>query len=660
MAAKSNPNLRTSKSKNVHAAKIRTSAPVERAEPLRVCTFQAGFWRTHWLPAMALLALAFALYALSLQYGYILENEMVAQQNSIVELGWTGLRNIFASDSFLGYFKEPKFLQEDGHYRPLSLATFATESGIFGKNNPQLPHISHGINVLLYGLTGIGLYRILAIVFPISEQGRWYFSLPFLGAALFLLHPLHVEVVANIKGRDEILALLGSLGALWATLRYYNSGHRFGWLFVAGASLFLGALANENALSFVAVVPLTMWLLTKIPPKQLLAPTAVLLGAAVLFVALRYQAMGYIFGNVQTVDEVMDNPFLEMTGSERLATIFLTLGWQVKLLFVPHPLTHDYSPYHLPRVGWADWQVLLSLALYLGMGIWAVLNLRKRSVVAWCVLYFLCTLGSVFNPFVPTGTFMSERLAYAPSVAFCVLAAWFFARRLPDLIQEQPDRPSIVGAMLFMAIATLFAWRTATRVPDWRDGLTLNATSVRVSENSAQAHYFYVTSLYKSQYQDSRDLQEKTRLTQEMEYHIKRSLEINPNYTLALVTRSAVALARFDLDHQLDKLFHEFEYVMDRIPYDPNFRGLVDENMTTYLKGANSDKYISFCHRVGYDFFYQQKKDPATALHFLQLALDRQTEDLRVLGDMAEIYTAQGDTVRAAEMQSRAATARNY
>ena len=92
-----------------------------------------------------------------------------------------------------------------------------------------------------------------------------------------------------------------------------------------------------------------------------------------------------------------------------------------------------------------------------------------------------------------------------------------------------------------------------------------------------------------------------------MEYHIKRSLEINPNYTAALIMRSAVAVARFDLDHQLDKLFHEFEYVMDRIPYNTNFRDFVDQNMK-YLDGSNSDKYVSFCHRVGYEFFYQKKK----------------------------------------------------
>ncbi len=658
MAAKSKTNLRPTKTKNVPVAQPRTPARTPVAPLPLTHTFSPGFWRANWLPALALMGLAFILYAVSVQYGYILDDEIVIAKNGFVQSGWSGIRSIFASDSFLGYFKEPKFLLEGGRYRPLSLASFAAEVGLFGKDNPNLMHISHAINILLYGFTGVVLYRILAGLFPLPEGGRWYFSVAFLGSAIFLLHPLHVEVVANIKGRDEILALLGSLTALWATLKYYDS-RRFGWLLVAAVSLLLGMLAKENALTFVAVIPLTVWMFAKVPARQLIGSTVVLLLSALLFIMIRYQALGYMLnaGKV-VVPDLMNNPFLEMNMGEKFATIFLTLGWYIKLLFIPHPLTHDYYPYHVPKVGWSDWRAIGSLVLYLGMAVWAVLNLRKRSVIAWSILYFLLTLSIVSNLFVSVGTFMNERFAYMPSVAFAVLVGWFFARLLPRLIQEQPDRPTIVGAMMFLAVAALFGWRTSTRIPDWKDETALNISALNVSENSARSHCFYVTSLYKNQYQQAKGIQEKTAVTQEMELHIKRSLEINPNYTAALIMRSAVAVARFDLDHQLDKLFHEFEYIMERIPYNTNFRDFLDQNMV-YLDGSNSDKYVSFCHRVGYEFYYQKKKDPGTAIHFLEYGLNRQTEDIRILEDMAEIYTSQGNETKAAEFRARAETSRN-
>ncbi|HRI61197.1 MAG TPA: tetratricopeptide repeat protein, partial [Saprospiraceae bacterium] len=177
------------------------TAASKTAPPQLTDTFRPGFWQHNWMPVLLLMALAFGLYAMSIGFGYVLDDEMVIHKNVYVMKGFAGLREIFGADSFMGYFqkKEQLFLLEGGRYRPLSLATFAMEVGIFGKDSPNLPHISHFINILLYGLTGVLLYRILLGLFPLKEGGRWYFGLPFLAAAIFVLHPLHTEAVANIK-----------------------------------------------------------------------------------------------------------------------------------------------------------------------------------------------------------------------------------------------------------------------------------------------------------------------------------------------------------------------------------------------------------------------------------------------------------------------------
>ena len=76
--------------------------------------------------------------------------------------------------------------------------------------HPRWGHIG---NVLLFAFTVLLLFRVLSIIFPIKNK-EWYLTLPFIATLLFALHPIHLEVVANIKGRDEIMALLGSLGAV--------------------------------------------------------------------------------------------------------------------------------------------------------------------------------------------------------------------------------------------------------------------------------------------------------------------------------------------------------------------------------------------------------------------------------------------------------------
>lgn len=616
-------------------------------------TFTRGFWRKNWLPALIILAAAFALYGASIRYGYILDDEMVIQKNVYVQKGISGWSKIFGADSFMGYFQDKNklYLLEGGRYRPLSLATFAAEVSAFGAKNENLPHYSHFINILLYGLTALLLFRILAGLFPLSAGGRWYASIAFWGALIFVFHPLHSECVANIKGRDEILALMGCLAALYAVLKYFDTNN-LGWLLLAALYLLLGLLSKENAITFLFVIPLTVWTFTRVPLSRIGAAVIPLFMATVVFVLIRYNALGFMLDHGKAVTDLMNDPFLDMTLAQKTATIFLTLGWYIKLLFVPYPLTHDYYPYHVPKVGWSDWRATVSLVLYLAMGTYAIWKIRAKSIPAYVILFWIATLSIVSNLVVSVGSFMNERFAFMPSIAFCMVSAWFLADRLPGLIKEQKEGFNFISTMLIATILSFFAYITVKRVPDWKDAMSLNIAAVRVSYNSARAHSYYVTSLYTDRYLTEKDPAIKRALVDTMDYHIKRALEINPNYSSALVMRSAVAAAIFERDHQLDKFFHEMEYIAAKIPYNTNFRDFLDQYMK-FLDGSNSDKYVSFCHRLGYEFYWKEKQDPKAALHFLEFGLNRQTEDGRILQAMAEIYRTTGEPNKAAEMQAR-------
>lgn len=619
------------------------------------------FWRHYWLGALVLMAISFALYWKSIGFGYVLDDQMVIWENAYVQKGFGGLREIFAYDSFMGFFREKKFLLEGGRYRPLSLATFAVEVGLFG---PGKPHIGHFINIVLYGLTGILLFRVLLQLFPVREGGRWFFSLPFLSAAVFMLHPLHVEVVANIKGRDEIMALLGSLGALYATLKFFDTEKKL-WLTLAGASLFLGLMSKENSLTFLAVVPLTLWFFTKIPVGRIVSATVPLVAACVLFLLFRYNAMGYMLNHGISVTDVMNNPFVGMTGSEKYATIFLTLGWYAKLLFVPNPLTHDYYPYHVPKVGWDDWRALVSLLVYLGLGIWALWQMTRARrtpsdpethVPAWAVLFFLATLSIVSNLFVGVGTFMNERFAFMPSVAFCAWVGWLLARKMPVWLREQPDRPSILGAGTLVLGTALSLWIVWSRVPEWENALSLNTSAVRNSPGSCRSHCFYATAIYQD-YSKTKDPNERAKIAwmvDSMEVHIDKSIAINPTYPAALQMKAAIAASRFEQDKQMDKLFHAWGIVLEKIPNNQQVRKFVGDYMK-YLKGrSNPNKYTTFCHRIGYEFFFKQKNDTKSALEFLTYAEELKVEDTRILEDLAEVYQATGNPAKAMEMRQRA------
>jgi len=226
--------------------------------------------------------------------------------------------------------------------------------------------------------------------------------------------------------------------------------------------------------------------------------------------------------------DLMNDSFLGMNLGERTATIFLTLLWYLKLLIYPIPLTHDYYPYHVPKVTWTDWRALLSLVLYAGAIAWSVIAIRKRSTVAYSILYFVITLSIVSNLLVSVGSFMNERFAYMPSVGFCLLAAWFLVEKVPALFKN----PSFhyAGIVLFLPFAAFLSWRTVNRIPAWENAFALNRSAVIASPNSARAQSFYSTAIYEERYLKAQTNEEKMQWVDTMEVHVKRALEIYPQY----------------------------------------------------------------------------------------------------------------------------------
>lgn len=227
--------------------------------------------------ALALFGFSCLLYANTLGHDFALDDAIVITDNTLVQRGVAGIPELFAHDSFYGFFDEQDrdALVAGGRYRPLTLALFAVEHTLF-----EGPFLHHLLNVCWYGLLVVVAYLLLRrLALP-----DW---IAFGAAALFAAHPLHTEVVANIKGRDEIIALLGGLAGAYLIMKAAREDH--GWGAVAGAGAFLlGCLAKENAITFAAVIPLLLYVFVGKGYRQLL-PLAV---ATVAYLLLRLSVVG--------------------------------------------------------------------------------------------------------------------------------------------------------------------------------------------------------------------------------------------------------------------------------------------------------------------------------------------------------------------------------
>lgn len=589
-------------------------------------TWVDGFFRGHW-PAMVILALLSVLpYLQSLDYGYVLDDQIVIVGNKFTQKGIDGIGDILRTESMTGYFGEQKDLVAGARYRPLSIVTFAVEHELM----PGNPWIGHLGNILFYAITCLLLYRVLLLLFPLPADRQWWWSLPFLASVFYALHPLHTEVVANIKGRDEIMTFLGALGAMWFTLRWLTD-RRWIWLALSGVSFFLGLLSKENAITFLAVIPAMLYFFTRARNTDYVGALVPPLIASVLYLSIRYGVIGYFLSSGKPITDLMNNPFVEMNTGERLATIIYTLGLYLKLLVFPHPLTHDYYPYAIPIMSWGDWKVWLSLAAYLGLALVFFRGYARRTLPAFMVLFYLATLSIVSNLFFPVGTFMNERFVFISSLSWTVFLGWLLVEKLPGLL---PGKAGLPAALLLASlIAGGYLYKTWTRVPVWEDALSLNRAAIAVSPNSARANTFITTALFKK-YKEETDPNIQREMLAEMGPYIRKAIEIYPSYYSGLQMYIGVITEEFRFDKDLDKLLGGFRQVLEHRDHMP----FIDEYLD-YLEGqpANFPRLAEFYYDIGYRVFWKMKRKNAYAIKFLEKGRRIQPQDPRFSAALEEV-----------------------
>ena len=152
---------------------------------------------------------AFLLYSNTLSHDYALDDFSLIKENNMTRKGTAAIGEILRSTYRAGYFNTDAQL-----YRPLSKVFFAIEWQISHGDPEFAPHLGHWVNVLFYALTGFLLFYMLTLYL----RGNLIAS--FLAASLFIAHPIHTEVAANIKSLDEILCFLFFVLTLIFTHRY--------------------------------------------------------------------------------------------------------------------------------------------------------------------------------------------------------------------------------------------------------------------------------------------------------------------------------------------------------------------------------------------------------------------------------------------------------
>lgn len=454
---------------------------------------------------------AFVFYGNTISNDFVLDDLIVITGNQFTQKGFEGLKDIFTHDAFVGAYGEALNLT-GGRYRPLSIASFAVEKELFGYS----PQVFHFFNVLFFALTAVLLYYVLRKLLKTQNE-----FIPFAAALLFTIHPIHTEVVANIKSRDEIYVLFFGLIVFLLMMRKEL------WAKISAPVIFfLALLSKENAITFLLLIPLAIYLFTEEKIKSVLIRTLPLLLIALVYIYMRATFAG-IVGDRFTTD-IMDDSYLHATLMQKLATITQIQLHYVGLLIFPYQLSYDYSFNQLPLVSWTNWQAITSLLFHLGLMVIAILSFQKNKIISYSIIFYFATFSLVSNLVFNIGTSMAERFAYLPSVGFCLALAWFISKMLKLDLQSGFVIPK--NAFIILAIISVIAAiKTISRNKDWQDNYSLYKADVDKVPNSARSQLYYGIESISQYTHGNPDIN----LINEAIKHIRISCGINPDFHYA-------------------------------------------------------------------------------------------------------------------------------
>ncbi len=418
--------------------------------------------------ASAAALVAAAAYAPTIGHGFVFDDGPEVVDNDLIRsLG--NLPRIFATSAWTGAGEENPI------YRPLTTATFALDYAARG----LAPAGYHLANVLLHALAS-ALVAVLAL-----RLGLPLAAAAFAGV-LFGVHPVHVEAVANVAGRKDVLATLFALSAVLAHGRARRLGGA--WLVAAPAALAAAMLSKETgaaALGLVAARDLLFdreaWRGERRRALALYATYATVLG---LYLLARRAAVGSVGVPLDHIP-FTENPLVHATWPVRVATAIAVLGRGVGLLVLPLHLSPDYSYAAIPPLATAaDPWLLLGLAAIAGSIAVAILVRRSWPVGPFAVAWYGLAILPGSNLLFPVGTVFGERLLYLPSVGFCLAAGALAGWALEPAAGRRAVRSAARWALASVAVA--LAARTLAYERHWSDELALFTEGVRAQPASSK------------------------------------------------------------------------------------------------------------------------------------------------------------------------------
>ena len=405
-----------------------------------------------------------------------------------------------------------------GNWQPLTSLSHMLDCQLFGLR-PGPPHL---VNLSLHLTNTVLLFLLLHRL----TGARWRSAFV---AALFALHPLHVESVAWVSERKDVLSTLFFLLTLWAYARYAEKSrvqslkstapereHAWPYYALTLVCFALGLMSKP----MLVTVPFVLLLLDYWPLRRFnhppihhsTNPSPHSPTLRLVVEKLPLFALAVAMSCITLVAQEHSGAVAELSVlplHTRIANAFVSYARYIQKMLWPEGLIAYY-----PRVlNWPAWQIAGAAILLVAITVFVIQPARPRPYLAFGWLWFLGTLVPVIG-LVQVGTqAMADRYTYIPLIGLFVLVTWGVAdiwmdKQLPGLVLGLA-----AGAVLVACLAA-----TRTQVQCWRNSVTLFSHALTVLPGVPLAHNNLGSALY-----------DQARFEEAIP-HLQEALHLKPHY----------------------------------------------------------------------------------------------------------------------------------
>ncbi len=532
-------------------------------------------------------------YGVSLDNGYSLDDDLVLNERT-------------QEGDIASLFSE-KYYMVNGKgydYRPIVMISFALEHRIIGESAAG----SHLVNLILYFFVCLAVYHFLRRLLGEENKLILYAAL-----LIFVLHPIHSEVILSLKNRDELLAsLFGFLAVnLFIQIKDFSFKSILQWLGFA-ALMCLALMSKLSALQFVIIAVLSDLYLRPIKLAGIKIIAAYI--PRILFNLIKRGTLGK--GNADSRSfHYFENPLysMDLNVLEKIPIGSYILLKYIALFIIPYPLRFYYGYDQVSITPWDTTAGVLAFIVCFVLVAFSIYLFYKKNIIGYGLVFFFATGAAFSNMLKPLVGIMGERFVFVPILGLCIAAAGGLA-----LLAKKFGTKKIVQVVV-LPLTIVFIGLNINRSGDWNSRMSLYEADIAHLEKSAKANFLYAHELQISdEVAKTKDVYEK------MIRHYDMSLAVYPDYKEAANNAGWV-------------YFDKLKNVQMAKPY--------------FKKALNTDSLFSEAHH-GMGAIYHTSKQYDSAIYHYRLAYDLKPKMMLATAKYKEfvIYMEQKNSAKLIEV----------